>query len=259
MVVAGFDPSGGAGITADIKTVAAHGLYGTSAITALTVQTTQGVSRWEPVSPETVQATLEALIEDSPPAAVKIGMLGSGKAARCVAEVLRAGRLRNVILDPVIRSTLGAELIDSEGLDILRSELVPLADVITPNLAEAALLAGIEVRDLPSMEESARRLRQRGARSVVITGGHLPEPVDLLAEGSRHGALEFRRFPGSRVDTGNTHGTGCAFSTALACNLALGKSLPDAVAAAKEYVTKALRTSYSVGKGPGPINHLFEL
>ncbi|MBV9075712.1 MAG: bifunctional hydroxymethylpyrimidine kinase/phosphomethylpyrimidine kinase, partial [Acidobacteria bacterium] len=124
MVVAGFDPSGGAGITADIKTVAAHGLYGTSAITALTVQTTQGVSRWEPVSPETVQATLEALIEDSPPAAVKIGMLGSGKAARCVAEVLRAGRLRNVILDPVIRSTLGAELIDSEGLDILRSELV---------------------------------------------------------------------------------------------------------------------------------------
>jgi hydroxymethylpyrimidine/phosphomethylpyrimidine kinase len=254
LTIAGFDPSSGAGATADLKTIAAHGLFGTAVLTALTVQSTQGVSRWQPVEAGLVAEMLESLADDMPPAAVKIGMLGSAEVARTVADFLRFRRLKNVVVDPVLRSSSGAELVDREALDILRDHLIPLSDVVTPNLAEASLLSCIQVNDLESMQESARLLVERGARNVVVTGGHLHQPSDLLAQGEG-GSISFHSYPGEHIATSNTHGTGCAFSTALACNLALGASVTDAVQKAKTYVAEALRNSYAIGKGMAPINH----
>jgi hydroxymethylpyrimidine/phosphomethylpyrimidine kinase len=257
LTIAGFDPSSGAGATADLKTIAANGLYGTAVITALTVQTTQGVRGWEPVQPSLVRDTLEALVTDMRPTAMKIGMLGSGEVAAVVAEFLASHQLQNVVLDPVIKSSSGADLLVEKGLATLRDRLLGLADVVTPNLMEAGMLANIEVNDLTSMQEACRKLKALGAENVVVTGGHLAEPTELLAETQSDGSLSFRVYPGERIGTENTHGTGCAFSTALACNLALGASLVDAVQAAKTYVTEALRNSYAVGKGTSPINHFF--
>lgn len=257
--IAGFDPSSGAGATADLKTIAAHGLYGTTVLTALTVQTTTGVRRWEPVAPALVMETINGLMDDIPPAAVKIGMLGTGEITRVVADFLERSRPTNVILDPVLRSSSGAALIDRAGFRVLRDVLLPLADVITPNLAEAALLADVEVKDIHSMKEACQKLKALGAQNVVVTGGHLAEPTDLLAQTQPDGSLGFRTYPGERIDTQNTHGTGCAFSTALACDLALGRTLEDSVLAAKGYVAEALRQSYQVGKGTSPINHFFGL
>ena len=256
LTIAGFDPSSGAGATADLKTIAAHSLFGTAVLTALTVQSTQGVSRWEPVEASLVQGMLESLVDDMPPVAVKIGMLGSAKVARAVVDFLRLRRLKNVVLDPVLRSSSGTELLDGEALGILRDDLIPLSDVITPNLAEASLLSGVQVNDLESMQKAASLLVERRARNVVVTGGHLQQPTDLLAQG-KDGSVTFHSYSGEHVATTNTHGTGCAFSTALACNLALGASVRDAVQKAKTYVAEALRNSYAIGKGTAPINHLY--
>jgi len=257
LTIAGFDPSSGAGITADLKTISAHGQYGTACITALTIQTTRGVLRTESVSSELVRETLEALMEDLPPAAVKIGMLGSAEDAGVVADFLGAHQPPNVVLDPIMRSSSGAELLDPAAREVLSRKLLGLAEVITPNLAEASLLTGMEVTDQASAEAACRMLSEMGARNIVVTGGHFEHPLDLLAERHSDGILAFRWYPGERIDTPNTHGTGCAFSTALACELASGKNLVDSVLAAKEYVTGALRNSYSIGKGTGPVNHFF--
>jgi hydroxymethylpyrimidine/phosphomethylpyrimidine kinase len=162
-----------------------------------------------------------------------------------------------VVLDPILRSSSGAGLLDQEGTAVLRNELLRLADVITPNLEEASFLSGLTVSGLSSMEESCHRIMELGPRNIVVTGGHLDQPVDLLAESSPGKGISFRRFAGDKVDTRNTHGTGCAFSTAIACELALGKALGEAVRAAKEYVSGALRNSYLVGKGTSPVNHFF--
>jgi len=174
LVIAGFDPSSGAGITADLKTIAAHGLYGVSCITALTVQTTQGVFRSEALRPKLVRETLESLIEDTPPAAIKIGMLGSGAVAAEVAEFLRVNPLPNVVLDPVLRSSSGAELLDQAGVRILRDELLGMVDVVTPNLQEASVLTGSRVVDEAGMELASRELGKLGAKNIAIKGGHLP-------------------------------------------------------------------------------------
>jgi hydroxymethylpyrimidine/phosphomethylpyrimidine kinase len=257
LTIAGFDPSSGAGITADIKTIAAHGLYGTACITALTVQSTQGVRRVEPVEVVTVRETLECLLEDIRPVAVKIGLLGSASMAKVVADLVRKHALNNVVLDPVLRSSSGADLLDQAGVEALKSELLGLADVITPNLDEASALTGHTVRDLEGMKSACDSLRRLGARNVVLTGGHLSEPTDLLGQTTPDGSFQFREFPGERIQTPHTHGTGCAFSTALACNLGSGMTLGDGVLAAKQYVAQALREAYPVGKGAGPVNHLF--
>ena len=259
LAIAGFDPSSGAGITADLKTIAAHGQYGTGCITALTVQTTQGVLRTESVRPELVRETLEALMDDLPPAAIKIGMLGSAEIAWAVAEFLKAHQPGNVVLDPVLRSSSGAQLLDEAGWEVLSREMLALVEVVTPNLAEASLLTGMAVTDLTLAEAACRTLIQMGARNVVVTGGHLERPTDLLAQPHSDGTVALRRYPGERINTPNTHGTGCAFSTALACELASGKCLEASVLAAKEYVTGALLNSYPVGKGTGPLNHLFSV
>ena len=252
--IAGFDPSSGAGITADLKTIAAHGLFGVSCITALTVQSTQGVSQVQPVSADLVRSTLKVLLDDFQPAAVKIGMLGSGQVVDAVARILEEHRLPNVVLDPVLKASSGAALLEAEGINLLIQRLLPLTDVVTPNLDEAQRLTGLPVSNVPGMRAAAQQLHSFGARAVVVTGGHLDRPTDILSQGSGTQIVE---FAGERVSTHSTHGTGCAFASALACNLAIGKSLEESVRHAKQYVSQALKSAYRLGKGKGPINHLF--
>jgi hydroxymethylpyrimidine/phosphomethylpyrimidine kinase len=253
LTITGFDPSSGAGVTADIKTIAAHGCYGVACITAYTVQSTQGVKSVHPVAPGLVLDALECLLDDVRIAAVRIGMLGSSQVAQKVADFLSWKRLPNVVLDPVVLASSGANLLlGQEGLDIIRTRLLPLSTVATPNLYEAAVLTGLPVTSLFEMEAAAARLREFGAANVVVTGGHLDEPIDVLSteSGTEH-------FRADHIQSRSTHGTGCAFATALACNLALGKPVRDSVFAAKQYVREAIEKAYPVGKGTGPINHLY--
>lgn len=247
--IAGHDPSSGAGITADIKTIAAHGCYGVTCITALTVQSSRGVSRVDPVEGRVISETLEHLMDDLDIAAVKIGMLGSAEAAKSVAAFLKRYPLRPVVLDPIINSSSGAELISREGLQVLKERILGQACVVTPNIDEAATLTDLRVSTLTEMEGAARRLHEMGARSVIVTGGHIDPPHDLVRhKDGRIAILKGRKIPGR-----STHGTGCAFSTALACNLALGKELMEAAKAAKRYVESALRSAPAMGKGIGPL------
>lgn len=247
--IAGFDPSSGAGITADIKTIAAHKCYGVSCITALTVQSTRGVLRVDPVEGRIITETVEELSIDFDISAVKIGMVGSAEAGRAVAAFLRRQQHKQVVLDPILKSSSGAEMISKDGLEFLKERLLPLARVITPNIAEAAMLTGLEVNSLEQMNDAAVRLQRMGAAGVIITGGHLNTPLDLLIE-KGHAAIVLE---GKRISSPSTHGTGCAFSTSLACNLAKGKSLVQSARAAKRYVETALLKPISVGTGIGPL------
>ena len=257
LAIAGFDPSSGAGVSADLKTIAAHGLYGVSCITALTLQTTQGVLRSDAVEPRLIRETLEALVEDAPPAAVKVGMLGSGEVASEVVTFLKANPLPNVVLDPVFQSSSGADLLDKPGLRILRDELPAIVDIVTPNLQEAEVLTGLPVADEGGMERACHEFRKLGVKNVVVKGGHLRQPLDMLATWPSNQEV-FRRFHNEKIETKNTHGTGCAYSTCIACNLAMGRSLDGeegAVLHARDYVAAALREAYKIGQGTGPINH----
>lgn len=253
LTIAGFDPSSGAGITADIKTIAAQGCYGISAITAMTIQSTAGVRRVLPTDPKVLADTLDELLGNGKVSAVHIGMLGSGKVADRVANFLEARGLTNVVLDPVLKSSSGTELLDKAGLEVLKGRLLIIADVITPNVDEAAALTGMEVKNQAQMEAAARRLHEMGAKVVVVTGGHLDQAIDVLS--TKGGSVHTYRA--DRVDSPNTHGTGCAFSTAIACQLALGQSLTTAVGLAKNYVLAAIKNSYPIGRGPGPVNHMY--
>jgi hydroxymethylpyrimidine/phosphomethylpyrimidine kinase len=266
--IAGYDPSSGAGVTADVKTAAAMGCYAATCISALTVQTTQGVFAVEPVGPDLVRHTLFRLADDLEFDAIRIGMLGSGEVAGVVAEFLRRVKLPRVVLDPVFRSSSGAELVDSGGLATIRNEILPLCAVITPNLEEAAELAdlgasGVSCADswesaLPRVRILATRLHQRGCRGIVITGGHLREANDFLSVWNLGQSTE-QVFRGAHLESKATHGTGCAFAMALACGLAYGRNLPESVQRAKDFVRTAITASYPVGKGIGPMNHLFRL
>ena len=247
--IAGFDPSSGAGITADIKTIAAHGCYGITCITALTVQSTRGVQRVDGVEGRIITETLEELAVDFDIAAVKVGMLGSAEAARAVAAFLKRHQPRQVVLDPILKSSSGAELISKDGIEVLKNRLLAQATVITPNISEAAMLSGMEVNNPEEMSQAALRLQQMGAKNVIITGGHLNSPTDLiLVRGQPSTVLE-----GERIVTSSTHGTGCAYSTSLACGLGKGKSLMNAATAAKRYVESALHKPAAVGSGIGPV------
>jgi hydroxymethylpyrimidine/phosphomethylpyrimidine kinase len=248
--IAGYDPSSGAGVTADIKTIAAHGCYGISSITALTVQSTLGVRRVVPVSAQTITATLEELAGDFAISAVKIGMLGSAEAIRSVARFLKRHQFENVILDPVLVSSSGTRLLARDGVQVLRRELLKLADVITPNIDEATSLTGVRIGGSEDVERAAQKLHELGVRNVVVTGGHLKVPTDFL---SMDFGARTKVLTGRKVVTRSTHGTGCAFSTALACNLASGKGLLRATAAAKKYVSAALKSARPIGKGIGPV------
>jgi len=253
LTIAGFDPSCGAGIAADLKTFAAHNCYGLAAVTALTVQNTQGVRSTHITPAATLRAQLDCLFEDSPISAVKIGMLGNRANAAVVAEFLDRGRFACIVLDPVARAQSGgADLIDAAGMRFIAEELLRRATVVTPNIAEAELLTGLKIHDLEGMKEAAKRLVAQGAPAVVVKGGHMDKAIDVFYDGQ-----ELQTFGGERVKSENTHGSGCTFASAIAAQLALGKQLPDAVMLAKAYVVKAIEKSYAIGKGPGPLNHFF--
>jgi hydroxymethylpyrimidine/phosphomethylpyrimidine kinase len=260
LTIAGFDPGSGAGVTADLKTFAAHGIYGVACISAMTVQSTLGVRAVEPLSASLVRETLECLVEDVVLSGVKIGMLGSSGVAGEVASFLRAQSSKipreRIVLDPVLRSTSGTPLIDANGVRIIRDELLHCVGWITPNIHELAILVGDDSETLnrDQVPAAAARLREGNAElNVVVTGGHLGKPDDFLLTASG----EQTWLPGERIATNSTHGTGCAFSTAILCGLVFGLNPKEAVASAKTYVTEALRSAYPVGKGKGPMNHLF--
>ena len=263
--IAGYDPSSGAGVTADIKTAAAFRCYAVTCITALTVQTTQGVFGVEPVLPEVVRETLGRLQQDFEIAAVRIGMLGSGSVAEEVSRFLENGRFPNVVLDPVLRSSSGASLLDASGFDVLLKRLLPLADLVTPNSYEAAILTGLEPVPAELSGESATsrvgelavRLHRQGARGVLITGGDMADPVDFLSIQQADGKRLVREFAGEHLTSRSTHGTGCALATALACLLASGRDLTSAAAEAKDYVSQAIRRADPIGRGIGPLHHLY--
>lgn len=258
LTVAGFDPSAGAGVTADLKTIAAHGCYGVACITALTVQSTKGVRRVEPVEEKLVGETLEELAGDFEIAAMHIGMLGTAGLADTVSRFLSKHRLPNVVLDPVLRSSSGAELLNDAGMKLLIQKLLPLVTVMTPNLDEASCLTGLPVTNIEGMKGASERLHSLGAKAVVVTGGHLDPAIDLLSYTGEQG-MTYREFHGVRQRSRSTHGTGCAFATALACQLALGRQLVEAVPLAKSYVEAAIANAYPLGGGVGPVNHLYGL
>lgn len=254
LTIAGFDPSGGAGIAADLKTFAAHNCYGVAAITALTVQNTQGVSGVYPLAASKLQESIQALWEDGHICAVKVGMLGD----RANAEVVKAFLSKNpavpVVMDPVLHSATGRDLLDAEGLGVLRDELLSLATVVTPNLQEASALTGLKVENVDEMKAAAQKLVEMGARAVVVTGGHLEKATDVFFDGA-----SFEIFAGDKVKPDNTHGTGCTFSSAIASNLALGRQLRDAIVLAKVYVTEAIRKAFATGPGRLPLHHLYRM
>lgn len=259
LTIAGFDPSSGAGITADIKTIAAHGCYGVACITALTVQSTQGVSRVEALPAKLVTETLKELSRDVELAAVKIGMLGSAEVTGAVSSFLEAEKPPYVVLDPILRSSSGARLLEPKGEKLMIERLLPLATVITPNLDEAAALAGFPVTNLEEMRAAAQRLHQLGAPNVVVTGGHLDKATDLLSFTHPNGGIESQVFKAERQRSRSTHGTGCAFASALACHLAQERNLPEAVLLAKAYVAAAITHAQPVGRGTGPVDHLYRM
>ena len=258
MTIAGFDPSSGAGITADIKTIAAHECYGVCCITALTVQSTRGVRRVEGVDPKIIGETLQELVSDLAVDAVHIGMLGDAQVVAVVADFLEKARLPHVVLDPILKSSSGADLLDAAGTRVLIKRLIPLAEVVTPNLDEAGVLTGIAVTNLDEMREAAARLHALGAANVVVTGGHLEKAIDLLSFATARGP-EQEVFKADRQRSNSTHGTGCAFATALACHLAHGRGLPEAVLLSKVYIAAAISNSYPLGHGVGPLHHLYRM
>jgi len=260
LTIAGYDPSSGAGVTADLMVFAAHALFGTSCITNLTVQSTVGVLGTHPVAAETVRATLDYLYADLPPKGIKIGMLGTALVVAAVADFLAQlrgqGNRIPVVLDPVLRSSSGRQLLDANGVTLLRERLLPLVDWVTPNLDELGLLSGMPVSGRDDLPEAARVLQLGFAGlHVLATGGHLDPPDDYLLTGSGQGHW----IEGERIVTRSTHGTGCALSSALVSRLVLGDDVYSAVLAAKGYVAEAIRTAPPLGHGRGPVNHLWPL
>jgi hydroxymethylpyrimidine/phosphomethylpyrimidine kinase len=254
LTIAGFDPSCGAGTAADLKTFAAHGCYGVAAITALTVQNTQGVEDVQNTPSAMLRAQLESLAKDSEIAAIKIGMLGNRGNAAVVAEFLDANKVVHVVHDPVMRSSSGTELLDSGGVKFLIAELLKRCSVITPNVPEAEILSGIKIKDVADMEAAARKIVEMGARAVIVKGGHMERAVDVLFDGT-----EIVQLAGDRVKEESLHGTGCTFAAAIAAQLASGRALREAAMLAKAYVTKAIEKSYATGKGPAPLDHFYRL
>ena len=251
LTIAGSDSGAGAGIQADLKTFAALGVYGTSALAALTAQNTRQVLAVHEVPERFLLAQIEAVVSDLRPEAVKTGMLATAALVRTAAGAVQRHRLRNLVVDPVMISKSGAALLRSDAVRALRDRLVPLAGVLTPNLSEAEVLVGMRLRTLRDVEQAARLLRDMGAATVVIKGGHSAgEPVDYFFDGRRS-----ILFQGERLRTRSDHGTGCAFSAAIAAFLARGAETAPAVSEAKQYVREGMRSAARLGSGRGPINH----
>jgi hydroxymethylpyrimidine/phosphomethylpyrimidine kinase len=251
LTIAGSDSGGGAGIQADLKTFAALGLYGASAITAITAQNTLGVTAIHDVPLDVVAAQIDAVVSDLPPEAVKVGMLSSPAIVELVANKLAGFGLDRVVVDPVMVAKSGDRLLRPEAVEALRRHLLPLATVLTPNLPEAAVLLGRPVVTLADQELAARHIAALGPRAVVVKGGHSAgDPVDVLFDGR-----QLQQFRAARIETRNTHGTGCTFSSAIAGYLALGLTIPEAVGVAKRYLTGAIAHAPGLGRGHGPVHH----
>lgn len=250
LTIAGSDPSGGAGIQADLKTFHRFGVYGEAVVTLITAQNTIGVDRVECLAPDLVAQQVRAVLADIPPQAIKTGALGNAGIIESVASILRHSTAP-LVVDPVMISKHGARLMSGDAQDALVRELLPLAFLIAPNLDEASALSGVTADDVPSMKMAAERLSGLGARSVLVKGGHLKgDAVDVLLHRG-----EWFEFAAPRVETRNTHGSGCTYSAAITAELARGADLPAAVRFAKEFVTEAIRTNPGLGRGAGPLNH----
>ena len=256
LTIAGSDSSGGAGIQADLKTFQAHGVFGMSAVTAVTVQNTQKVYDIQDMAPRIVYDQITCLFEDVKIHAVKIGMVSNVKLIEAVATALKAVDLPPVVLDPVMISKSGYRLLNQDAQNALVDHLFPLSTVITPNIYEAEALIGKKIKTIDDMKIAARDILKLNAKKVVVKGGHLRKAraTDVLYDGK-----EYKELQGHWVKTKNTHGTGCTFSSAIAANIALGKTYFDAVSLAKKYITGAIEHSLSIGKGYGPTHHFFEL
>ncbi len=257
LTIAGSDSSGGAGIQADIKTMTMNGVYAMSAVTALTAQNTTGVTGIMEVSPEFLAKQMDAVFEDIFPDAVKIGMVSSSALIEVIAERLKFYGAKNIVLDPVMVSTSGARLIEEEAVEVLKKCLLPLADVITPNIPETEILTDMTIKDEKSMEKAAQELSARYQCAALVKGGHrINDANDILfaADGK-----EPMWFFGKRIDNPNTHGTGCTLSSAIAANLANQMTLKDAVRGAKEYLSGALEAGLDLGKGSGPMAHNYRI
>jgi hydroxymethylpyrimidine/phosphomethylpyrimidine kinase len=254
LTIAGSDPSGGAGIQADLKTFHQFGVYGEAAITLLTVQNTLGVSRVQVMEPQLVTEQLEAILADIPPHAAKTGALGSAGVVRAVARVMTNWDFP-LVVDPVMISKHGAPLLPEDAVQVICDELVPCATLLTPNVPEAEALCSLQIRSPKDMKLAAAILRGMGAKAVLIKGGHLEgDAVDLL-----YSDEAFHQFPATRIDTKHTHGTGCTFSAAITASLAAGLTMVDAVARAKRFIQEAIRTNPGLGSGTGPVNHHVEV
>ncbi len=250
LTIAGSDPSGGAGIQADLKTFHRFGAYGEAVITLITVQNTVRVDRVECLRPELVLEQIRAVTEDIPPAAAKTGALGNRAIVEAVAEAA-ADFTFPLVVDPVMISKHGLPLVSQEAGAALAGKLIPRAFLVTPNLSEAAALAGFEICDVDAMRKAARRIVEMGARAVLVKGGHLAgAATDVLYDGRA-----WREFTAARIETRHTHGTGCTYSAAITACLAAGSALEDAVTRAKAFITEAIRTSPGLGRGSGPVNH----
>lgn len=255
LTIAGSDPGGGAGIQADIKTITVHGMYACSVITSLTAQNTTGVYGIDNVAPQFVSAQMDCVFSDIYPDAVKIGMTADEAILERIISGLKRYRPGNVVIDPVMISTSGRRLLSESALTLLKGELLPMGTLITPNLPEAQTLTGLPVRTQEDMEKAARLLFDAVGTAVLIKGGHLPgDAEDILYDGRKT-----VRFSSPRIDNPNTHGTGCTLSSAIACRLAEGKSLTQSVKEAKDYLTGAIRAHLDLGKGSGPLNHMYAL
>ncbi|HHX36879.1 MAG TPA: bifunctional hydroxymethylpyrimidine kinase/phosphomethylpyrimidine kinase [Clostridiaceae bacterium] len=254
LTIAGSDSSGGAGIQADLKTITVHGLYGSSAITALTAQNTLGVTDVLEVDPSFLAAQLDAVFTDIPPDAVKIGMVSSVALIEIIAERLAHYQPQYIVLDPVMVATSGSSLIADHAEEALKNHLVPLATVITPNLPEGERLSGKIVETKEQMESVAAEIGSHYDTAVLLKGGHRLADADDYLYSSTGGYW----YQSERIDNPNAHGTGCTLSSALACNLAVGTPLPQAVERAKAYVTRALKAGLNLGRGRGPLNHMVE-
>ena len=255
LTIAGSDSSGGAGIQADIKAMTLNGVFAMSAVTALTAQNTTGVTDILEATPEFLAKELDAVFTDIFPDAVKIGMVSSAGLIEVIAEKLRQYKARHIVVDPVMVATSGSALLQSEAVDTLIRELLPLAELATPNIPEAEILSGMEIRSAEDMVTAARAISGRCGCAVLCKGGHsLNDANDLLYSGG-----EARWFRGRRIDNPNTHGTGCTLSSAIAANLAKGFSLDDSVERAKAYLSGSLADMLDLGHGRGPMNHAFDI
>jgi len=256
LTIAGSDSGGGAGIQADLKTFSALGVYGMSVLTSITAQNTLGVQGIHDLPPEFVGLQIDSVMQDIGADAVKIGMLSNIQIIKIVSKKIKEYKVKNLVIDPVMVAKGGDRLLKEDAVEALKQDLIPLAMIVTPNLIEAEVLSGLKIQNIIDIKEAAQKIHRLGPKNVLIKGGHLlsNEAIDLLYNGEN-----FREFKAERINTKNTHGTGCTLSSAIAAGLAQGKKVEEAVNTAKKYITLAIKNSLDIGHGHGPLNHLVRL